>query len=128
MHLAALVIGGRCLTEALLYQFISNNHIIAGRSVDHEFQNIEQLARITAAITEQQRVLPYLDVFLTKLDVLRYGLVKERPEVIFAKLFERVYLAARKQRADHLERRVLSCGSDKGHGTLLHCAEQRVLL
>ena len=52
MHFAILVVRHRVLLESLGDQLVINHDFAFGLCIAHEFQNIEQFARIAARVTE----------------------------------------------------------------------------
>ena len=128
MHLAVFVVGQRILLQACLDEFVGNNDGLCRLRLYHEFQNVQQLACIAAAISEHRSRLLQLDVQLRELGVGGNGAMQQCQQVVFLERLQHIELATREQRANHLERRVLCSGTDERDDTPLHSSQQRVLL
>ena len=128
MHLAVFVVGQRILLQACLDEFVGNHDGLCRLRLYHEFQNVEQLACIAAAVSEHRSRLLQLNVQLRELGVGGNGALQQGQQVVLLERLQHIELATREQRANHLERRVLRSGADERDDTPLYSSQQRVLL
>ena len=127
VHLALFVVKGQVLLHHVGGSLVVNHHRPIGTVVHHQLDGVEQLAGVASRYAEQGFVLLHLHRAALR-GIVTYGAVDKLVHLFFAELFQHIHLAARQQCRDDLERGILGRGTYQGDDTLLHGAEQRVLL
>ena len=129
MHLSVLVVYGDILLQAGRDSMVVNDCLrLAGKRVDNDLEDIEQFARVSAALAEQRVSLDDADIPLFKYGVSLQGPVQENLQVSGFKRLKHKDLATRQKGRDNLERWVLGGGADEHYRAILDRSEQRVLL
>ena len=128
VHLAVLVVGKGVLLQPLLHDAVGDGDRAVRRGIDDQLEDVQQLAGVAAAVTQQGIRLVQVDMPFLQFRVLRHRPVEQRQQVVLLQRLKHIELAAGEQRPYHLERRVLRRRPDERHRPLLHGAEQRVLL
>ena len=130
VHLAALVVDGDILLQTLRDRAVVDDDRIglAELRVHHDLQDIQQLTRVAAAVAEQRVRLLDLDPALLEDLVLVQRPVQQPLQVRDLQRLQHEDLAARQQRRDHLEGRILRGGADQDDGTGLDSPQEGILL
>ena len=102
--------------------------ILSDERVDHDLEDVQQLARIAAAETEQRVGLDDTDPALLKYDVSAQCTIQQNLQVGGFKRLKHIHLAARQKGSDDFERRVLRGRAHEHYGTVLDCTQQGILL
>ena len=128
MHLAALVVGCGVLLQTLHDLPIRDLDRPLRLGRDDQVEDVEQLSRVPTGVAHQRVGLPDLDRSLAQHHVLADRPTDERQQVFLFQRLQDIDLTTRKQRTDHLERRVLRRGPDERHHARLDGVQQRILL
>ena len=129
MHLATLVIRQRVLLQALRHQLVSDLHgALFTPRIRHQFQDVQQLAGITAGIAQQRIRLLHRNLLLLQFHILMQYAVHQLQEILFTQRLQYIHGTAREQWSYHLKGRILGGGTDERHHALLHGPQQGVLL
>ena len=131
MHFPALVVAGQRALGHFLHHGVSNlddTLFIGRRTLHHYFEQVEQLAGIATAQGQQGVVFFEDDLFLLERGVLSQGLLHQATQGIRTQRLQHVHLAAREQGRNHLKRGVFGGGPNQRDSTVLHRAQQRILL
>ena len=114
MHLSPFVVSGRIFLKTL-HDFLIRNldRMAVFLSRYNKLEDIQQLARVATGVTDEGSRFTEDDVFFFEDDIVRNGAIQKRQQVVFVQWFEYVDLTSRKERADHLERRILRRGADQ---------------
>ena len=129
MHLAALVITCRIDLQTGLDSFVVNdNRFPARRRIHHYLQDIQQLARVTAGISEQCFRLVDFYILLRKYFIIVQCPVQQAFQIIDIQWFQDEDLTPGEEGIDNFERRVLGSSSYQHHSPVLDSAQQRILL
>ena len=130
MHLAALVIDGHILLQALRDRAVVNDDgiALAQLGIDHDLQDIQQFAGISAAVAEERLRLPDLDLALLQHLILAQRAVEELLQVGDLEGLQHEHLAAGQKGSDHLKGGILRRGADQHDGARFHGAQQGILL
>ena len=127
MLFAVLVVERDVLLQAVGDVLVADDDLSVG-SVAEDVEDVEQLARVAPAEAEQRFCLDYLDPPFAQGRVGCDRPFEQQLQVGLLHRFEHIDLATRKQRRDHLERRVFRRRADQRDDTLFDGAEQRILL
>ena len=127
MLLAVLVVKRDVLLKAVGDVAVVEHHA-AVRGPRHDVEDVEQTPRIAPCEAEQGPRLDHLDLALPQLRVGGERPVEQHAQVLVLQRLQHIDLAAAQQRRNHLERGILGRGADQREDTLLHSAEQRILL
>ena len=128
MHLAALVVGHGVLLQAFHHALVFYHHLFVGTRFHYKLQDVEQLACVATAISENGASLLEHYLALAQFGVMGDCPLHEFHEVVVAKGLQHIELTAREQWADNLEGGVFGSGAYQSHHALLHSSEQGVLL
>ena len=90
VHLAILVVGKGILLQAIDHHFVCYNHIPLGRSLNHKFEDVEQLARVAAAIAYHGGGLLEFDMSLTQHHIGVNGTVEQLQEIVLVERLEHI--------------------------------------
>ena len=120
MHLSPFVVSGR-IFQKTLHDFLIRNldRMAVFLSRYNKLEDILQLARVATGVTDEGSRFTEDDVFFFEDDIVRNGAIQKRQQVVFVQWFEYVDLTSRKERTDHLERRILRRGADQRNDTRL---------
>ena len=124
MHLPLLVVGHGVLLQPLRDGRVVDDDCALGHGVDQKVEDVEEFARIAAAVSEQSFRLVELHRALFEHDVVVEGMVHQREKFVLLQRFEHIDLAAREQGADDLKGGVFGGGADEGDVARLHGREQ----
>ena len=122
-----MLVGQRVLLQTFLHHAVGDFDAVAA-GLHHKLKDIEQLACIATAVTQQGTGLLENDAALLQLHIFRHRPVKQSEEVVLVERLEHIHLTARQQRSYHLERGVFRRCAYQRDDSPLHRPEQRVLL
>ena len=128
MQFSTLIVCQRVLLKPFGYDCVRDNHLVRSVSLYHQFKNIQQLAGISSAIPEHGIRFAKFDMFRFQYDISFHSLVQQFQQVVFRQTFQDIQLATGQKRTYDLERRIFRRGSDQRDRSLLHSAQERVLL
>ena len=130
MLFAVLVVEGDVLLQAVDDRLVVDHDLrrIVREGGDHDFQHVEQPARIAAAETEDRFLFLEGDIPGFQVVILLYSTLQKRVQVAYFQLFKHIYLTAGEEGSDHLERGVFRGGADQRDDAAFHRTEQRILL
>ena len=104
VHFAILIVCQRVLLKTFVNDCVVDDNVLIRRGrLVQEFKNIEQLARIASAISQQSVCLFNPESAFLQKDIRQYGIVHKLQKVVLFQVFEHIDLATAKQRTDHLK-------------------------
>ena len=103
MHLAILVVGERTLLQTGFNGLVGNLDGAAFGSTDNKLEDVEQLARVAAAVSQyRSRLLqPYVE--FPQFRVIGYRTAQQLQQVVLLQRLQHIQLASGKQRPYHLK-------------------------